>query len=269
MALREGLGPPPPQQTFVRWNDPYGTELIGINRDGTIYSFGFRLPDGATIDAAGNIIDPTGSLTLGNFSGLPDYSYLESILYAPFKNSISVGAVAPAGITAFQVTLDAEVGSNYATAIVGTSLASGTNVGILSTAIVKSGTDGGNCTAFFGSSFNQDNTVTHSFLLGIDAEVFNSEGQADFAAGVYTYAQGGTGNLKSVGVNVNGVFSDTSIGTAIGLWIEPDNIPGLTGISGATRYAIKSDTTAPSTFAGSISLPQLILSTPQTPNYIY
>jgi len=31
-----------PQQSFVRWNDPYGNELAAVNRDGTLYSQGIR-----------------------------------------------------------------------------------------------------------------------------------------------------------------------------------------------------------------------------------
>jgi len=44
MPLQEGLGPPPPQQAFVRWNDPHGTPLIAINRDGTIACLGIETP---------------------------------------------------------------------------------------------------------------------------------------------------------------------------------------------------------------------------------
>ena len=83
MALREGLGPPPPQQTFVRWNDPYGTELIGINRDGTIYSFGLRFPDGTCqISSSGPTVQEvvTSSRAIGtvyqNTTGKPLYVYV-------------------------------------------------------------------------------------------------------------------------------------------------------------------------------------------------
>jgi hypothetical protein len=83
MALREGLGPPPPQQTFVRWNDPHGTELIGLNRDGTIYSFGLQFPNGSSIDDSGNITTQGvitadeytfggNTIYLGTYTGIAD-----------------------------------------------------------------------------------------------------------------------------------------------------------------------------------------------------
>ena len=43
--IQEGAGNVP-QQTFVKWNDPVGTELVAVNRDGTIYAQGVRYPDG-------------------------------------------------------------------------------------------------------------------------------------------------------------------------------------------------------------------------------
>jgi uncharacterized integral membrane protein len=45
MAIQEGAGNVP-QQTFVRWNDPSGTELVAVNRDGTIYTQGIEYSDG-------------------------------------------------------------------------------------------------------------------------------------------------------------------------------------------------------------------------------
>jgi hypothetical protein len=47
MAIQEGAGNVP-QQTFVRWNDPSGTQLVAINRDGTVYTQGIEYPDGTT-----------------------------------------------------------------------------------------------------------------------------------------------------------------------------------------------------------------------------
>jgi len=69
MALREGLGPPPPQQAFTRWNDPSGTELIGLNRDGTIYCFGINFSDGTTLDTATSALPLAGGTMTGPIVG--------------------------------------------------------------------------------------------------------------------------------------------------------------------------------------------------------
>ena len=47
MPIKEGLGTP--QQTFNQWNDPNGTKLVAINRDGTIYCGGVNLAAGTGI----------------------------------------------------------------------------------------------------------------------------------------------------------------------------------------------------------------------------
>jgi hypothetical protein len=50
MPILEGAGvPPPQQQAFTQWNDPQGTKLIALNRDGTIFCEGVTLDSGATL----------------------------------------------------------------------------------------------------------------------------------------------------------------------------------------------------------------------------
>jgi hypothetical protein len=55
MPIQEGAGGVP-QQTFVRWNDPEGTELAAVNRDGTIFSQGINLPLGAAITLSNGVV---------------------------------------------------------------------------------------------------------------------------------------------------------------------------------------------------------------------
>ena len=62
MPLQEGLGPPPPQQAFVRWNDPHGTPLIAINRDGTIACLGIETPS-ISLTQSGEVVS-LGVVTL-------------------------------------------------------------------------------------------------------------------------------------------------------------------------------------------------------------
>jgi hypothetical protein len=90
MALREGLGPPPPQQAFVRWNDPHGTELIGLNRDGTIYCFGINFADGTTQDTA----TPAGSSVSINGSPVssPNFTDSASVTFSITGSNISLTA---------------------------------------------------------------------------------------------------------------------------------------------------------------------------------
>ena len=47
MTIQEGTGNVP-QQAFTQWNDPKGTKLIALNRDGTVFAQGVVYPDGTT-----------------------------------------------------------------------------------------------------------------------------------------------------------------------------------------------------------------------------
>ncbi len=96
MALREGLGPPPPQQTFVRWNDPHGTELIGINRDGTIYSFGLTFPDGSSITSANQPVEQQPLIAVsGNYE--PITANYKILMIA--SGMVTLNSSLPAGTT--------------------------------------------------------------------------------------------------------------------------------------------------------------------------
>ena len=62
MAILEGAGNVP-QQAFVQYNDPQGTKLIALNRDGTIYTRGVRYPDGNTVQAINTTVPQSLSIT--------------------------------------------------------------------------------------------------------------------------------------------------------------------------------------------------------------
>ena len=47
MTIQEGTGNVP-QQAFTQCNDPKGTKLIALNRDGTVFAQGVVYPDGTT-----------------------------------------------------------------------------------------------------------------------------------------------------------------------------------------------------------------------------
>lgn len=47
MAFKEG-STNIPQQAFVQWNDPQGTKLVSLNRDGTVSCQGINFPDGTS-----------------------------------------------------------------------------------------------------------------------------------------------------------------------------------------------------------------------------
>lgn len=69
---------------------------------------------------------------------------------------------------------------------------------------------------------------------------------------------GGGGITFGVGFDVASVEADPSFGTAVGLWIR-------NGITASTTYAIKSDSTAQSIFAGSLSATTFIETTSFSP----
>lgn len=68
-AIQEGSGNIPPQ-AFSQWNDPQGTKLISLNRDGSVYAFGgITFSDGTTQVTAGGSgtpAAPTKSVQFNN-----------------------------------------------------------------------------------------------------------------------------------------------------------------------------------------------------------
>jgi len=96
MVFREGLGPPPPQQAFVRWNDPIGNPLIALNRDGTISSYGIMFPDGTIITSAAQPVEQQPLITVtGNYEPLAaNYKILMSA-----SGTVTLNSSLPAGTT--------------------------------------------------------------------------------------------------------------------------------------------------------------------------
>ena len=80
MPIKEGTGNVP-QQAFVKWNDPSGTELAAINRDGTIFTQGIEYPDG-TKQATGSVPVVQASLQVEN-TDVP-----QSLSTVPLTNSL-------------------------------------------------------------------------------------------------------------------------------------------------------------------------------------
>jgi len=208
----------------------------------------------------------TETFVLGDLVSMPSYSFwngLGSIL--PASDRISLNATnTPGEQAALEVAMDGGPptfpngiwvlvnGFNDVTALSFVSSA-------------KSGSSHVSATGIYGISFMEDNTVTHTECVGGDFLVGNlTGGQADYTAGVRVDGYYGTGTVAAYGIDVRRVLADPSSGTATGIWIEPE--VGDKGILGATRFAIKSDTSAPSVFAGSLSSTTLIEATTLTPS---
>ena len=88
MAIQEGAGvPPPQQQAFTQWNDPQGTRLIALNRDGTIFCEGITFDNGATLTFLPN--GPTIGAT-----NIPVISQRLQVLSATTSESVSLTVAA-------------------------------------------------------------------------------------------------------------------------------------------------------------------------------
>jgi hypothetical protein len=59
MPIEEGTNNIP-QQAFTQWNDPAGTKLIALNRDGTIFSQGIEFANGTIISGTPGV--PPGAV---------------------------------------------------------------------------------------------------------------------------------------------------------------------------------------------------------------
>jgi hypothetical protein len=225
------------------------------------YNNGFGGFDGssATIDAAGNLVDTTGSFKFGKFSSLP--AYLQSLIY-PGLNSVNYVIPAVPGGGIFGLAEFGAYCSDPDTYILGFSgsVASPTgSYAIYLQSAITSGSSGGVGVGLSVDAFVEDATVTDAYVYGGFVGTWNNGGNVaisaalDLAVGqtIPGRGTGGAGIQQGIGVLVEGVFADLSTGQAIGYYIEPES--GSTyGISGATRYALKFDTSAPSAFKGVI-----------------
>jgi hypothetical protein len=216
----------------------------------------------ATIDAAGNIIDRTGTLVIGNISVLP--AYQQSLLYTA-QNSIN--QIIPAGGSRNNIGSIFQFGGycpDLNTGMIGMSgsVASPSPYGcfgLYKQAIITSNSNFGAASGFSADSYAQDSTVANGTLIGGQFSSWNNGGSIIFAEGLSVevggnvpgFGTGPTGILYSVGFELVGIASDVSSGTSIGFWIDYDSGTS-SGIYGLNRYALKFDTDAQSAFNGVI-----------------
>jgi len=66
MAIQAGGGNIP-QQTFAQFNDPNGTKLIALNRDGTILTQGINFADGTIQATSGIFVSGAIQTSSGSF----------------------------------------------------------------------------------------------------------------------------------------------------------------------------------------------------------
>jgi hypothetical protein len=220
----------------------------------------------ATIDAAGNIISLTGSFTIGDWSTLPPY-------VQPGPNYVSFGAFnymsgqIPTG--GFSVSPDAGAVCNISTYCTDpNTFAIGIACSVLGPYVashifistVSSGVSNGEAFGLYGIARVQDSTVTNATLIAADFFIDNIPVGATVSNsyGCLIANTSGAGTARSYGLQIFGVEADPTNGTAIGL--------SIAYINGHTTYAIKSDTPAPSVFAGSLSATTLIEANTLTPS---
>jgi hypothetical protein len=208
----------------------------------------------------------TETFVLGDLVSLPSYSFWEGNGWlTTASDKISLQVTYPDNESALQVAID---GGPSTTSVQGVNcLVNGYNsVYALNFKCSIQGA-GGYAAGIIGNATTKDSSATHSNLIGGYFVVGSSfaGGQADYVAGVQVTSFGDTtGVVAAYGLDVNLVCADLSSGTAAGIWIEPDS--SYTGIQGNTRFAIKSDTLAPSVFAGSLSATTLVEATTLTPS---
>lgn len=230
---------------------------------------GYPAEDQFVVTNSGTIPTPilTGTFTLGDLLTLPSYDFwLNNDWLTVASDTISINNTNVTGYqSALQVSLDGGPSTNEVTGI--NCLVNGSNsVYALNFKCSIEG-NGGYAAGIIGNATTKDSTAIHSNLFGgyFCVGPFYEGGQADYVAGVQVTSFGDTtGTVAAYGLDVNLVCADMSSGTATGIWIEPDS--PYTGLQGHTKYAIKSDTLAPSVFAGSLSATTLIEANTLTPS---
>jgi hypothetical protein len=208
----------------------------------------------ATIDAAGNFIDLTGTIAQGDLSTLPIYINTFSFPgINTFSGTIPAGYGGARGGGAL-LTTNAYC-SDPSTFVIGYACcALGAQAyGHLTRAALVSGCSGGVANGFVIDTYAEDNTVTNATLYGGTLQVFSAGGSTVLATGLLINVNAGgaipTGVALARGIEITTVQADPSTGVAAGLYIDFEGSSGQ-GIKGATTYAIRSDTTAPTAFNG-------------------
>ena len=197
----------------------------------------------------------TGSFTLGDLISLPSYNFwLSEDATSTSSDKISINAMSLVGNqAALQVALDGGPSADISGL---TCLVNGYNGAALRFLVTAApGSSGGYFYGVEGIAGTNGNTAIHANLYGgyFFAGDFGSGGQVDTTTGLYCEAYGTTGTSTAYGLDIGNIKADTSTGTAIKIHLD-------SYITGNTKYAIKSDTTAPSVFAGLLATTTLDLS---------
>jgi hypothetical protein len=229
-----------------------------------------------TVDAAGNVVDLTGTITFGNLSNLPAFAGFTSGGYSSnsigslnyISGNLPTGGISPTnnltGPAAGLINLSSSCTDPHvwATSLTSVCLSLGYTIPINTVGIAASGATS-LCHAF---GLNTYVIAEDATCQGISmcSNLCENGGlpvgaTAIYAAGVRTEISGSAvGIANYYGFDIASAAADPSSGTATGLWIR-------NGISGATTYAIKSDSVSQSTFAGSLSATAFIEAITHTP----
>jgi hypothetical protein len=191
-----------------------------------------------------------GTITVGDFASLPAYLKTNPLVEGVLPSLNTVSGTIPSDSTNVGISTAVQSGG-FGLGLTVYTLASGIGGGayaIEAEAALASGTTGGNATALSGDLYIEDNTVTNCTAYGMSFGLWPAGGAGNYFYGssVYIGSSGtATGVVEAICYQATNAYADPSSGTAIGLLIR-------SAISGATSYAIKSDTTAQSAFNGVI-----------------
>ena len=242
-----------------------GTPDSGISR---IAAATLAIGNGTAGDYSGSLkltnLTLTSSIVLGDFASLPAFltSGGQSEGY-PSVNYVSV--VIPNGVEHNSVSAGTLFNTYcadpniYAVGLNSSCLSTIGAYGIYSQAMLASGASFGTATAFSGDVYLEDSTINNSANYGMGFGMWPHGGANNYFVGsiIYIgppgtspYTTDLTGTVWANCYEANAAFSDPATGTSIGFYIDPET--SGSGIKGATRYALKFDTTAQSAFNGVI-----------------
>jgi hypothetical protein len=220
----------------------------------------------ATVDAIGNIVALTGSITTGNLSALPAFIGFPNVSYGALNymsGTIPAGGIHPTTGVGTLLNLAAYCPDAHTTVVAANvnAIGSYTVSAHFFEAVAASGSNGCELIGNEGYIVLEDGTVSNTIAVCYYASIppIPTGATATESIGFYSNVNSGTGTTTAIGFGTRDVAADPSSGTAIGLSISNT-------ISGATTYAIKSLSTAQSLFAGSLSATTLIEANTLTPS---
>ncbi len=252
-------------ENLLVWENPSLGIDTGLSRGaaGAVY-----VGNGTAGDYSGSLkltnLTLTSSIVLGDFASLPAFltSGGQSEGY-PSVNYVSV--VIPNGVEHNSVSAGTLFNTYcadpniYAIGLNSSCLSTIGAYGIYSQAMLASGASFGTATAFSGDVYLEDSTINNSYNFGMGFGMWPHGGANNYFVGsiIYIglpetspYTTDLTGTVWANCYEANAAFSDPATGTSIGFYIDPET--SGSGIQGATRYALKFDTTAQSAFNGVI-----------------